>query len=66
LFAGKFQSSSAITEKFSMLLTTRSNLVDAERIHFLTFLSTGIEIFLPTVEGMFNFDGFPGGTRQFP
>ena len=66
VFAAKFQSSNDITEKFSMLLATRSNLPDAERIHFLTFLSTVTEIFLPTVEEMFDFDVFSGGTRQFP
>jgi hypothetical protein len=46
LFVAKFQSSNAITEKLSTLLAKRSNLADAERINFLTFLSTGTEIFL--------------------
>jgi len=66
VFAAKFQSSSAVTENFSMLFTTRSNLTDAERVNFLSFLSTGTEIFLPTVEGMFDCDGFSGGMQQFP
>ena len=66
VFAANFQSSNDITEKLAMLLATRSNLADAERINFLIFLSTGTEIFLPTVEEMFDFDGFSGGTLQFP
>jgi hypothetical protein len=66
VFAVKFQSTNAVTEKFSMLLATRNNLADAEHVNFLTFLSTVTEIFLPTVEGMFDFDSFSGGTRKFP
>jgi hypothetical protein len=66
VFAVQFQSSDTITEKFSMLLGTRTNLADAERVNFLTFLPTVTEIFLPTVQGMFDIDGFSAGTRQFP
>jgi len=66
VFAAKFQSNNSITEKFSMLLATRSNLADAESIHFLIFLSTVTEIFLPTVKGTLDFDVFSRGTPQFP
>jgi len=66
VFAAKFQSSDTVTEKFSMVLATRSNLADAKRVNFLTSLPTVTEIFLPTVEGLFDFGGFSAGTRGYP
>jgi len=64
-FGAKFQTSDTVTEIFSMLLATRSYLVEAERVNFLTVLPTVTEIYLPTVEGIFDLDGFSGETRQF-